>query len=87
MLMVLARQAIEDEGVLDRFFDPIDELLITLAPFGDPSREIAAGLLDISPVVEPAQLLQAVVVGLAREMVEGVSEEVYVGAVEEVRRA
>ena len=71
---MLARQAVEGEGVLDRFLDPIDELLITVAPFGDPGGEIASGLLDISSVIEPAQLLQAVVVGLAREMVQGVAE-------------
>ena len=61
--MVLARQPVEGEGVLDCFLDPIDELLITGAPFGDPGGKIAAGLLDIPPVIKPAQLLQAVVVG------------------------
>ena len=75
MLMVLARQAVEGEGFLDRFLDPIDKLPVAVAPFGDPGGEVAAGLLDVSPVVEPAQLLQAVVVGLAREMVEGVAEQ------------
>src|SRR5580693_8404889 len=33
-------------------------------------------LVDRAPVVEPAQLLQAVVVGLARQVVEGVAQEV-----------
>ena len=73
MLMVLAGQPVEGEGVLDRFLDPIDELAISVRPFGDPCGEIAAGLLNISPVVEPAQLLQAIVVGLARQVVEGVA--------------
>ena len=80
--MVLAWQAVEGEGVFDRVLDPIDELLITVAPFGDPGGEVAADLLDVSPVVEPAQLLQAVVVGLAREMVEGVAEEVHVASLD-----
>ena len=48
--MVLARQAVEGEGFLDRLLGPIDELLIAVAPFGDPSSEIAARFLDVSPV-------------------------------------
>jgi len=50
MLMVLARQPVEGEGVLDRFLDPIDELLIAGAPFGDPGGKIAASLLEIASV-------------------------------------
>jgi hypothetical protein len=53
MLMVLARQAIEGEGVFDRFLGPVDKLLITVAPFGDPGGEIASGLLDRSAVIDP----------------------------------
>ena len=52
------------------------------ARFGDPCGEVLAGLLDRTAVVEPAQFLQAVVVGLARQMVEGVAEEVDVAALE-----
>ena len=37
---------------------------------------------DRTPIAEPAQFLQAVVVGLARQMVEGVTEEVDVAALE-----
>jgi hypothetical protein len=36
MLMMLARQAVEGEGFFDRFPDSADELLITVAPFGEP---------------------------------------------------
>src|SRR5271166_3786691 len=75
MLMVLERQAIEGERLLDILLDPGDELWVAGAPFGDPDRQISAGLLDRTPVVEPAQLLQAVVVGLARQVVEGVAQE------------
>ena len=73
MLLVLAEQAVEGERLLDRLVDPADELFIADAPFGDPGGEVAAGLLDRAPVIEPAQVLQAVVVGLARQMVEGVA--------------
>ena len=41
-----------------------------------------AGLFDRAAVVKPAQLLQAVVVGLARQVIEGVAQEVDVAALE-----
>ena len=87
MLMVLAGQPVEGERLLDGLFDPSDELRVAGRPFGDPGGKIAAGLLDVAPVVEPAQLLQAVVVGLARQMVEGVAQEVDVAALERPPRA
>jgi len=39
-------------------------------------EDSSAGLLDRTAVIEPAQFLQAVVVRLARQMVEGVAQEV-----------
>ena len=42
MLMMLARQPVEGERLLDRFLDPCDELRITRAPFGDPGGEVVA---------------------------------------------
>ena len=71
--MMLARQPVEGERLLDRFLDPCDEPRITRAPFGDPGGEVVAGLFDRAAVVKPAQLLQAVVVGLARQVIEGVA--------------
>jgi hypothetical protein len=82
MLMMLARKPIEGERLFDGFLDPSDELRITDYPFGDPCGEVLAGLLDRAPVIEPAQLLQAVVIGLAWQVVEGVAKEVDVGVVE-----
>ena len=46
MLMVLARQSVEGERLLDGFLDPADELGIAGSPFGDPGGEVLAGLLD-----------------------------------------
>jgi len=46
MLMVLARQAVEGQRLLDLLFDPGDKLWVASAPFGEPGGEIAAGLLD-----------------------------------------
>ena len=80
--MVLARQPVEGERLLDGLLDPSDELGIAGAPFGDPCGEVLAGLFDRAAVVEPAQFLQAVVVGLAGQMIEGVAQEVDVAALE-----
>jgi hypothetical protein len=43
---------------------------------------IPGSLRDISPIIEPARLLQAVVAGLAWEMVQGVTEEVHVASLD-----
>src|SRR5580693_2952940 len=82
MLMVLARQTIEGQRLLNGLFDPGDQLLVAGAPFGDPGGKIAAGLLGRAPVVQPAQLLQTIIVGLARQMVEGVAQKVDVASLE-----
>src|ERR1700739_2030414 len=82
MLMMLAREPVEGERLLDGFLGPGDEFRVTGCPFGDPSGEVATGLLDRASVVEPAQLLQAIVVGLAGQMVEGVAEEMHVTSLE-----
>ena len=73
MLMVLARQAIESQCLVDVLFDPAGELGIFARPFGEPGGEIAARLGEIAPVVEPPQFLQTVIVDPARHVVEGVS--------------
>jgi hypothetical protein len=82
MLMVLAREPVESQGLLDGFLDPTDQLRIASSPFGDPCSEVLASLLDRAAVVEPAQFLQAVIVGLSGQMVEGVAKEVDVAALE-----
>ena len=46
----------------------------------EPAGEVLARLGELAAVVEPAQLLQAVVVGLARQVVERVAQEVHVAA-------
>jgi hypothetical protein len=49
-------------------------------PLGQPGREIAPCLGEVAPVVQPAQLPQAIVVNLARHLVERIAQEVYVTA-------
>src|SRR3546814_13127002 len=50
------------------------------SPAGEPLGEIGAGLGEVAPVVEPAQFLQAVVVGLPWQVIERVPQEVHVAA-------
>src|SRR6266567_4537132 len=42
MLMVLTRQAVEGQRLVDILFDPAGKLRILRRPFGEPSGEIAA---------------------------------------------
>ncbi len=42
--------------------------------------EVLLGFFEIAPVIEPAELLAAVVVGLPRQVVEGIAEDVHVAA-------
>ena len=61
-LMVLARQPVESERLIDRLFDPAGELWVLARPFGEPGREIAARLSEVAAILQPAPLLQAIVV-------------------------
>ena len=69
--MVLARQAVAVQGRADVRFDPVGELGVARRPAGEPRVEVLLGLFEVAPVVEPAPLLAAVSVGLARQRVEG----------------
>src|SRR2546427_4003296 len=60
------RQFIEALGLLDVLFDPVAELRIFLVSLLQPRSQIASRFFQIPTVVDPTQLLQAVVVGLAR---------------------
>src|SRR3546814_2540950 len=71
-----AWQPVEGEGLLDRLLGPVGEPGIFGAPSGEPLGEIGAGLGEVAPVVEPAQFLQAVVVGLPWQVIERVPQEV-----------
>ena len=78
--VMLTRQPVEGQGGADLVLDPVGELRILLVPALDPGGEIALRLGEIPAVIEPAQLLQAVVVGLVRQVIQGISQEVNVAA-------
>jgi hypothetical protein len=80
VFVVLPGLAVEGPGLLDLFFDPGAELRVFAGPFVEPGPELLAGFDDVPQVVEPAELGQAVVVGPAGKVVEGVAQEVDVAA-------
>jgi hypothetical protein len=47
--MVLARQAIEGQRLIDILFDPAGEFGIFARPFGEPGGKIAARFGEIPP--------------------------------------
>ena len=59
----LARQAVEVQGLADMRVDPVGELR-RLLPAREPRRQVLLGFFESAPVIEPAQLLAAVSVGL-----------------------
>jgi hypothetical protein len=57
------------QRLLDVPLDPGAELGVGRLPLGEPGRQVAPGLGEVAPVIEPTQLTQAVVVDLARYLV------------------
>ena len=74
----LARQPVEAQRLAAVLLDPVGQLGMLLRPALEPGREVALGLGQVAPIIEPAQLDQAVVVGLARQMVARVPHEMHV---------
>ncbi len=54
MLVVLARQPVEGEGLVDIRLDPGAEFRVLVLPTGEPGGEIAARFFGGVAVVEPA---------------------------------
>jgi hypothetical protein len=57
---LLSRQPEEGQGLFDGILCPTCQARIARRPFGEPCGEIGPCLSEIAPVIEPAQLLQAV---------------------------
>src|SRR5687768_15983546 len=75
MLAMLPRQPVVGQGLVDVLLHPAGELLVARAPLLQPGGEIGARFTQLASVVDPAQLLQAVVVGLARKMFDAVAKK------------
>jgi hypothetical protein len=72
----LARRQRPAAGVLG----PVGELGVALSPALEPAGQVGLRLLQVAPVVDPEQLLQAGVVGLARQVVQRATQEVHAAA-------
>ena len=66
VFMMFLGQSVKSEGFLDISFYPFAELGILSLPFAEPGDQIPAGLLDVAPIVKPAQFRQAVILDFAR---------------------
>jgi len=77
---VRERQPVIGQRLLDVLFDPAAQLGVLGMPLGEPGGEVAADLDELAPVIDPTQLLQAIVGQFARQMVERISKEMHVAA-------
>ena len=77
---MLPRQPIKAQRFLDIFFDPSAQLGIAFAPLQQPGRQILAGFLRVSPVIDPAQFLQAIIVRFPRQLIECIPQKVNIAA-------
>ena len=75
MFVVLSRQPVKGQRFFDVFFHPYTKLWIFLLPAKEPSRQVSAGFLGVTPIVEPAQFNQTVVGDLARQIVERIAQK------------
>src|SRR5579884_449342 len=65
------------QRLLDVVLDPVAQPWVLGLPLRQPGGDVAPHLGNVAPVVEPAQLLQAIVVHLARHVVERVAQEMH----------
>ena len=80
VLVMGGGKPVEGERLLDVLLHPVAKLRVLRLPFGQSGGEVPPGLGRVPPVVEPAELHQAVGIGLAGKMVERVAEEMDVAS-------
>jgi len=68
------------QTLLDVLLDPRQQFGVAALPARDPRPEVGASLLDIAPLVEPAEFFQAIVVALSWQMIDGVLKKMHVTA-------
>lgn len=75
-----AFSAKEGQRLLDGFLNPGGQARIADRPFSQPRGEIGLRLIKVAAIIEPSKLLQAIVAMFARQVIEGVPEEMHVTA-------
>ena len=73
--MMLARQAIEAQRFFDVLFYLSAKPAVAPTPLSEPSCQIPSSFRRIPPVVNLAQLLQAIIVRLTRKISQGIAQE------------
>ena len=68
-------ETVKGQRLADMVLDPVRELGIFRRPLRKPRRQIALGLREIPPVVQPAQLRKTVVVGITGQVIQRIAEE------------
>ena len=76
MLVVGPGEPVKGQRLTDRILDPVRELGVFRRPLRQTRRQVSLGLREIPPVVQSAQLLETVVIGLAGEIIQRIAEEV-----------
>ena len=76
MLVVGPGEPVKGQRLTDMVLDPVRELGVFRRPLRQPRRQVSLGLREIPPVVQLAQLLQAVVIGLTGQVIQRMAEEV-----------
>src|SRR5262245_10365204 len=71
-------QSIVGQRLLDVVLDPSDKLGVAALPLLNPRLDVGLGLFQLAAIVKPAQFLQAIVIALSRQMIDGVAQKVYV---------
>lgn len=77
LLVVAQREAVEGQGHLDVLLDPVAQLGQEGLPSGQPDDQVAPGLFDVSPLVEPAEFDERVVLHLSMSVLQGVSQRAH----------
>jgi hypothetical protein len=78
MLVVLSRQPVKGEGLLDILFDPGAKFGGIFPASAAARRSDPTGFGGVAPVVEPSQLNEAIVAAFAWQIVEGIAQEMHV---------
>jgi hypothetical protein len=73
-------QPMVSQRLLDVVLDPSDELGVAGLPLLNPRLDVGLRHFEPAAIVKPSQFLQAIVVALSREMIDGIPQEVHVAA-------
>lgn len=80
VLVMLRRKPVKAQRLVDVLLHPCAQLPVPALPLLKPRRQVPARLLQVATVVQPPQLLQAIVVRLARQVVKRVAQKMHVAA-------